>query len=43
MNRNNSGPARVTDEYSALATRDGGTWLWFWIGRHDEYERLLKS
>lgn len=35
--------ARVTDDFRALATRDGETWLWFWIGPHDEYERLLKS
>ncbi|HEV7401975.1 MAG TPA: hypothetical protein VGO11_03580 [Chthoniobacteraceae bacterium] len=35
--------ARVTDDFRALATRDGDTWLWFWIGPHDEYERLLKS
>mgnify|MGYP006898480473 CR=1 FL=1 len=27
----------------ALATFDGGTYLWFWIGNHDEYERLLRS
>jgi hypothetical protein len=32
---------RVTDDYRALATRDDDTWLWFWIGRHAEYERII--
>jgi len=41
--RDNVWSARVTDDCRALATRDGDTWLWFWIGTHDEYERLLKS
>ena len=35
--------ARVNDDFRALAALDGDTWLWFWIGPHDEYERLLKS
>jgi hypothetical protein len=35
--------ARVTDDYRALATRDGDTWLWFWIGVHDDYLRLLRG
>ena len=35
--------ARVTDDYRVLATRDGDTWLWFWIGTHDEYKRILAS
>jgi hypothetical protein len=34
---------RVTDDYRALATREGDTWLWFWIGDHDEYLRLLRE
>lgn len=33
--------ARVTDAYRALAIREGNTFTWFWIGPHDEYERLL--
>jgi len=35
--------ARVTEAHRALATRDGDTWLWFWIGPHDEYEHLIRS
>jgi len=27
----------------ALATHDDGRYLWFWIGGHDEYERLLRK
>ncbi|MGA3237499.1 MAG: hypothetical protein ABSG03_14475 [Bryobacteraceae bacterium] len=34
--------ARVTDDYRALAIRDGNVFTWFWIGPHDEYERLIK-
>jgi hypothetical protein len=33
---------RVTDSYRALAVIDGDTALWFWIGSHTEYERLIK-
>jgi hypothetical protein len=35
--------ARITNDYRVLATRDRDTWLWFWIGSHKEYERLLKN
>lgn len=35
--------ARVTDHYRVLGTSIPGGILWFWIGDHDEYERLLKS
>jgi hypothetical protein len=41
--RPNLWSARVTDDYRALATRDGETFLWFWIGPHDEYQRLLRE
>jgi len=33
--------ARVTDAYRALAYRSGNVFNWFWIGPHDEYERLV--
>ena len=33
--------ARVGLEHRALATPEGGDFLWFWIGPHDEYDRLL--
>ena len=32
---------RVTEEYRALARWHKGTLYWFWIGPHDEYERLV--
>jgi hypothetical protein len=28
--------------HRALAVKDGENFVWFWIGRHDEYERLIK-
>jgi hypothetical protein len=34
--------ARVTDAYRALAIREGHVFTWFWIGSHDEYERLIQ-
>lgn len=34
--------ARITRGYRALAVRDGHSLTWFWIGTHDEYERLLE-
>jgi hypothetical protein len=34
--------ARVTDAYRALAIREANVFTWFWIGPHDEYERLIK-
>jgi len=33
---------RVDDDYRALGSLQGDTVIWFWVGRHDEYERLLK-
>ena len=35
--------ARVTDDYRVLGTLDGDEIVWFWIGKHEEYERLLKQ
>lgn len=35
--------ARVTEAYRALAVREGNVFTWFWIGTHDEYERILKG
>jgi hypothetical protein len=32
---------RVGINYRALATRNGDLVRWFWIGPHDEYERLI--
>jgi hypothetical protein len=33
---------RIGDYYRALGLLHGDTVTWFWIGRHDEYERLIK-
>jgi mRNA-degrading endonuclease RelE of RelBE toxin-antitoxin system len=35
--------ARVGDDFRALAMVHGGQTEWFWIGPHDDYDRLLKS
>ncbi|MFZ4555404.1 MAG: hypothetical protein ACOYN8_03355 [Pseudanabaena sp.] len=32
---------RINREYRALAIKDGDDYYWFWIGLHDEYERLI--
>jgi hypothetical protein len=33
--------ARVSRGYRALAREHEGDFYWFWIGSHDDYERLL--
>jgi hypothetical protein len=35
--------ARVGLGYRALAVRDDAVYIWFWIGTHAEYDRLLKD
>jgi hypothetical protein len=35
--------ARITRDYRALAVRDEDTVIWFWIGSHSDYERLLST
>ena len=32
---------RVGAHYRALAVESDDDLVWFWIGRHDEYERLI--
>ena len=32
---------RVTAAYRALGVRDGDTVVWFWIGSHADYDRLV--
>lgn len=34
--------ARVTDHYRALGIMDGHTVIWFWIGPHGEYDKLIR-
>jgi hypothetical protein len=33
---------RVNRSYRALGIREGDYVEWFWIGPHDEYERMLR-
>jgi hypothetical protein len=33
---------RIGWDYRALGVLRGDTITWFWIGKHDKYERLLK-
>ena len=33
---------RVTIDYRALGVLDQGDIVWFWIGPHHEYDRLLR-
>lgn len=33
--------ARISDNYRALAVESKSGFLWFWIGEHSEYERLI--
>lgn len=34
---------RVGINYRTLAYENDNTYFWFWIGRHDEYMRLIAS
>jgi hypothetical protein len=34
---------RVGAHHRALSVATDNTLLWFWIGRHDEYDRLIRS
>ncbi|MEJ2748527.1 MAG: hypothetical protein P8183_11565 [Anaerolineae bacterium] len=34
---------RIGKGYRSLGLLEGDTMIWFWIGSHDEYERLLKQ
>ena len=33
--------ARVGIHYRAVAIQDANDLVWFWIGRHDKYDKLL--
>jgi len=35
--------ARVTLDYRALALEHDDGLAWIWIGRHDQYERLIET
>ena len=32
---------RITEDYRALALKQGVDYYWFWIGSHDDYDALL--
>lgn len=34
---------RINDNFRALAYREGELVVWFWIGTHAEYERLIRK
>jgi mRNA-degrading endonuclease RelE of RelBE toxin-antitoxin system len=34
--------ARITANYRTLGVLSENNIIWFWIGSHDEYERLIK-
>lgn len=33
--------ARVGAHYRALAIAEADAYIWFWIGNHDDYDRLI--
>jgi hypothetical protein len=35
--------ARVTLDYRAVGIQSDDTIVWFWIGKHDDYEKLLTA
>ncbi|WP_071932256.1 hypothetical protein [Picosynechococcus sp. PCC 7003] len=35
--------ARISKNYRAVGQRDGDTIIWFWIGSHAEYDKLLSQ
>jgi hypothetical protein len=34
---------RVTKSYRAVGVREGDTIIWFFIGTHAEYDRMLEN
>ena len=35
--------ARINDDYRVVGQMRRDAIVWFWIGKHEEYERLLKQ
>jgi len=35
--------ARITKEYRAVGIQQKGEMIWFWIGSHADYEKLLQQ
>ena len=34
---------RITKDYRALATEEDGCLIWYWIGKHEEYIRRIRT
>ncbi len=34
--------ARITQDYRTIGVLKDGVIIWFWIGSHDDYDKLLK-
>ncbi len=34
---------RINDDYRAVARRNRDLIVWFWIGRHDEYNQIIRK
>ncbi len=35
--------ARISKDYRAVGQKEGDTIVWFWIGSHAEYDKLLSQ
>jgi uncharacterized protein (DUF427 family) len=35
--------ARIDQDYRALAVKAGDDFIWFWIGRHAEYDQIRQG
>lgn len=35
--------ARIGTHFRAVAVQEGDDLVWFWIGRHDEYELVIRA
>jgi hypothetical protein len=33
--------ARIDQDYRALTARQDDVWLWFWIGKHADYDKFI--
>jgi hypothetical protein len=41
--KNDLWSVRAGSGFRALATFEDSRYLWFWIGTHDEYERIIRD
>ncbi len=37
----NHDSVRINEQYRAVALRDGDTLVWFWIGTHNQFDKLF--